>query len=127
MERVRAGMVWRVDEDGTYLEQGEPYSTRGSLCAGHGIACVDGLFGVDGVGGKAGADDVDAVQPLQGADSGGIPHPGEVVVGDRDLEVLFNILVVGFAADPYVSARPAASESIWADCGTSSATFEDPC
>ena len=63
---------------------------------------------MDCVGTEAGTHDVDAVQLCLGGDLRRIARPGEIVVGDDDLEVLLDPAPVGFAADPEVDPLAAA-------------------
>ena len=72
---------------------------EGALDQGQALVCGDGAGIVEGGGGQAGADNVDAVQRHLGGDRLGLAGDGEAVVGDRQIEVLGHLVPIQRGAD----------------------------
>ena len=110
-EDVGADVVGGIDIDGTHPEEVLD-GAEGLLDTGEALVGFDGRLAADGLGGEAGADDIDAVELGLGRDAVVAPGPGECVVGGGDVEVLFDLLAVGVAADATVDVVPSTQPGV---------------
>jgi hypothetical protein len=104
---VGADAVLEAVVDGADLELGAFEGAEAALDLGELFVGAHDVGGWECVGAEVGAQDVDAVQRLLGRDLIVLAGEGEALVADLEVEVFFDLVVVGDLADRerYLNAR----------------------